>query len=47
MGICPGQDTRYWGPDDVSEVACATCGYSVEFFKRTVLGDAPAAGHAW
>ena len=31
--ICPGQDTRYWRPDDVFEVACSECGYGVEFFK--------------
>jgi len=31
--ICPGQDTRYWRPGDIFEVACATCGAAVEFFK--------------
>ncbi len=30
---CPGQDTRYWKPGDIFEVACPTCGKPVEFFK--------------
>jgi len=30
---CPGQDVRYWKPDDVFEVPCPSCGASVEFFK--------------
>ena len=31
--MCPGQDTRYWRPDDIFNVACSTCGKEVEFFK--------------
>ena len=30
---CPGQDTRYWKPDDVFEIPCQACGHAVEFFK--------------
>lgn len=30
---CPGQDTRYWGPDAAFETACPSCGSSIEFFK--------------
>jgi hypothetical protein len=30
---CPGQDTRYWKPGDIFEVACPQCGTTVEFFK--------------
>ncbi len=30
---CPGQDTRFWTPDDVFEVLCQNCGVPVEFFK--------------
>ncbi len=30
---CPGQNTQFWGPDDVFEVACPGCGKMVEFFK--------------
>ncbi len=31
--MCPGQDTRYWRPGDIFNVACASCGNDVEFFK--------------
>lgn len=34
--ICPGQDTRYWTPEDIFEVACPSCGHLVEFFKDDV-----------
>ena len=30
---CPGQDTRYWRPEDIFEVPCPTCGHRIEFFK--------------
>jgi len=30
---CPGQDTRYWKPEDIFEVKCPRCGNEVEFFK--------------
>jgi len=30
---CPGQDKRFWKPDDIFEVNCSSCGNSVEFFK--------------
>jgi HD superfamily phosphohydrolase YqeK len=30
---CPGQDTRYWGPDAVIEATCPSCGNGLEFFK--------------
>jgi len=30
---CPGQDTRYWTPDDAYEVRCPHCGNEMEFFK--------------
>ncbi|MGA1871011.1 MAG: HD domain-containing protein [bacterium] len=30
---CPGQDTRYWKPDDIFDAVCPHCGYQVEFFK--------------
>jgi hypothetical protein len=35
-GICPGQDTRYWKPGDIFEVACPSCGAKLEFFKDDV-----------
>lgn len=33
MVRCPGQDQRYWKPDDIFEVPCTGCGSSIEFFK--------------
>jgi len=30
---CPGQDSRYWGPDAAFETECPRCGQVVEFFK--------------
>jgi HD superfamily phosphodiesterase/DNA-directed RNA polymerase subunit RPC12/RpoP len=34
MGTCPGQDSRFWKPEDIFEMACARCGHAVEFFKN-------------
>jgi len=33
MFKCPGQDQRFWKPDDIFEVKCPGCGDKVEFFK--------------
>ncbi len=33
MVRCPGQDQRFWEPDDIFEVKCPACGGAVEFFK--------------
>jgi hypothetical protein len=33
MVRCPGQDQRFWKPDDIFEIQCPQCGKSVEFFK--------------
>ena len=30
---CPGQDQRFWKPEDIFEVECSNCGKSIEFFK--------------
>jgi len=30
---CPGQDQRFWKPEDVVEVECPECGHKTEFFK--------------
>jgi len=30
---CPGQDQRFWKPEDIFNVTCPGCGSSVEFFK--------------
>jgi hypothetical protein len=41
---CPGQDTRFWQPGDVFEVACAECGYGVEFFKDDAVRRCRSCG---
>ncbi len=33
MVRCPGQDQRFWKPDDIFEIQCSDCEKSVEFFK--------------
>ena len=33
MPRCPGQDQRFWKPEDIFEVKCPGCGQKVEFFK--------------
>lgn len=30
---CPGQDSRFWGPEAISESTCPNCGGPIEFFK--------------
>jgi hypothetical protein len=33
MFRCPGQDQRFWKPEDIFEAKCPGCGQPVEFFK--------------
>lgn len=33
---CPGQDQSFWRPEDVFEIPCPYCGYSIEFWKNDV-----------
>jgi putative nucleotidyltransferase with HDIG domain len=33
MVRCPGQDQRFWKPEDIFEVNCPDCGTTLEFFK--------------
>lgn len=33
---CPGQDMRYWKPEDIWEAQCPKCGRTLEFFKDDV-----------
>ena len=33
---CPGQDLRFWKPEDIFEAQCPKCGSRVEFFKDEV-----------
>lgn len=44
MRKCPGQDTRYWKPDDVSDVECGGCGRMLEFFKTDGARRCPQCG---
>jgi hypothetical protein len=41
---CPGQDRRYFKPEDVSEVPCGRCGRPVEFFKDDPFRRCPSCG---
>ena len=34
--LCPGQDTRFWKPEDIFELDCGACGHTIEFFKDDV-----------
>ena len=42
--VCPGQDTRFWRPGDIFEVACANCGALVEFWKDEGRRKCPKCG---
>jgi putative nucleotidyltransferase with HDIG domain len=33
MVKCPGQDQRFWKPEDIFEVKCPGCDQTIEFFK--------------
>jgi endogenous inhibitor of DNA gyrase (YacG/DUF329 family) len=41
---CPGQDRRYWKPEDIYEMPCAQCGKPVEFFKDDLRRKCPHCG---
>ena len=42
---CPGQDTRYWGPEAVFVDKCPQCGNSIEFFKDESARKCKKCGH--
>ena len=42
---CPGQDTRFWKPNDVYTVECPQCGKPVEFFKDDIRRRCKECGH--
>lgn len=42
---CPGQDTRFWGPNDIYTAECPTCGHPVEFFKDDIRRRCQKCGH--
>jgi hypothetical protein len=33
MPNCPGQDMRYWKPEDIFTLDCPQCGVEIEFWK--------------
>ena len=41
MMRCPGQDPRFWRPQDIFEAACPHCGMSVEFWKDELRVKCP------
>ncbi|MEI6915712.1 MAG: hypothetical protein WCL39_11315 [Armatimonadota bacterium] len=41
---CPGQDLRYWKPEDIYEQPCAHCGKPIEFFKTDLHRKCPSCG---
>lgn len=41
---CPGQDMRYWKPEDVYDVRCPHCRTEVEFFKDEPFQRCPSCG---
>jgi len=41
---CPGQDMRFWKPEDVSERPCPKCGGKVEFWKDDAARRCPKCG---
>jgi formylmethanofuran dehydrogenase subunit E len=45
MPKCPGQDTRYWKPEDVFDVICPACKHPVEFFKNDPVRKCDKCGH--
>ena len=42
---CPGQDQRFWKPEDIFEINCTQCGKSVEFFKDEPKLKCPNCGN--
>ncbi len=36
LSRCPGQDTRFWRPSDVTEEKCPRCGHVLEFWKDDI-----------
>ncbi len=44
MSRCPGQDSRYWVPEDTTEAPCPRCGRQVEFMKDDFSRRCPGCG---
>lgn len=44
---CPGQNTQFWGPDDIYSVECPKCDNSVEFFKDDIRRRCKKCGYTF
>ncbi len=42
---CPGQDQRFWNPDDIFEVKCPNCSNNIEFWKDEPKRKCPNCSH--
>ena len=42
---CPGQDMRFWKPEDIFEAQCPKCERKVEFFKDDPTRRCPNCGN--
>jgi len=42
---CPGQDIRYWKPEDIFDTNCPQCGVMVEFFKDETVRTCKKCGY--
>jgi hypothetical protein len=38
---CPGQDQRYWKPEDIFDHPCPFCGTEIEFWKDEPFRQCP------
>jgi hypothetical protein len=41
---CPGQDLRYWKPEDIGTARCPGCGGEVEIWKDEPERRCPSCG---
>ena len=41
---CPGQNSQFWGPNDIFAIPCPDCGKGIEFFKDDAKRECPACG---
>jgi endogenous inhibitor of DNA gyrase (YacG/DUF329 family) len=46
LGRCPGQNTQFWGADDIFDVPCPGCGKGIEFFKDDAQRKCKKCGKA-
>lgn len=41
---CPGQDQRFWKPEDIFDIQCPFCGTEIEFWKDEPLRPCSSCG---